>query len=274
MTNKIINLYTIFRYLIKDQNFLLTIIEDNQIKVPMKENDDNIKFDLTKNIINEYVQLEPYEKQEYSTFPEKAKELFLPSFIRFGIKHIIEKNVNIINISFLSMNMDEQIQSYSLLEDFIIHRIHRNYQIDKIKNTKKVKIFNNGLIDELRHGKISSELIQTITGIFEINLIIIDFNKSEIIFFWAKGSKYPYLNLFNQIYYMALIQGNYEPILSNIPLNKEQKQKMYLYILENSSQIKLVSNIKLSIPTLYQLNQWNIPVKIYVNIIEKYYKKQ
>ena len=115
---------------------------------------------------------------------------------------------------------------------------------------------------------------QKIIDIFEINLLIFDLNKIEINLYWTKGSKYPYFNVFKDLYCMSYIQGNYEPIFpADKTVPKQQIQKMYTYILSNVNEIKVISEINISIPTLIILNSWNIEHNIYINILKNFYNK-
>lgn len=279
-----ITLHNIFRYLLDDDSFLSKIIETDESEFEKKKQ--NNKFNLMTDMITEYKLLSPHEIQEYSLFPPKIKDILSPDYIRFGIKNVIEKNLNYINISFLGslnillrpeiykLNIDDQIKNMGLLENFICDRIRRNYRIDRVKNTKKIQSMNKELIKNLNEGKISHELIQTIINIFEINLLIFDLNKIEINLYWTKGTKYPYFNIFKDLYCMSYIQGNYEPIFPADKLvPKQQIQKMYTYILSNVNEIKVISEINISIPTLIILNSWNIEHNIYIDILKKFYNK-
>lgn len=279
-----ITLHNIFRYLLDDDSFLSKVIETDEKEFEKKKR--TSKFNLMTDMVTEYKLLSPHEIQEYSLFPPKIKDILSPDYIRFGIKNVIEKNLNYINISFLSslnillrpetykLNIDDQIKNMGLLESFICDRIRRNYRIDRVKNTKKIQAINKELIKNLNEGKISHELIQKIIDIFEINLLIFDLNKIEINLYWTKGSKYPYFNVFKDIYCMSYIQGNYEPIFpADKTVPKQQIQKMYTYILSNVNEIKVISEINISIPTLIILNSWNIEHNIYINILKNFYNK-
>lgn len=279
-----ITLHNIFRYLLDDDSFLSKVIETDEKEFEKKKR--TSKFNLMTDMVTEYKLLSPHEIQEYSLFPPKIKDILSPDYIRFGIKNVIEKNLNYINISFLSslnillrpetykLNIDDQIKNMGLLESFICDRIRRNYRIDRVKNTKKIQAINKELIKNLNEGKISHELIQKIIDIFEINLLIFDLNKIEINLYWTKGSKYPYFNVFKDIYCMSYIQGNYEPIFpADKIVPKQQIQKMYTYILSNVNEIKVISEINISIPTLIILNSWNIEHNIYINILKNFYNK-
>jgi len=281
-----INLHTIFRHIINDNNFLSTVIETDNREIEHKKNRHD-GFNLMANMIIEYIPLTPYESQTYGLFPSKIKSFISPNYIRLGIKNVIEKNLNIINISFLNslnillrpylykLNIDDHIKNLILLENFISHKIQRNYQIDKIKNTKKVQNINKSLIKDLVEGKISHDLIQYIINIFEINLLVFDLTKSDVYLYWTRGYKYPYFNIFKNLYCMAYVQGNYEPIIpEDYTFIPERIHKMYIHILTCKSEIIYPKGeIELTVSSLLVLDSWNIPDDSYIKIIESFFNK-
>ena len=280
-----INLHNIFCHLTGDQNFLSTIIETSDKIVPKKKSKKN-KFNLMSNMVTEYIPLSPYETQGFSLFPSQFKPYLTPEYVRYGIKNVVEKDLKPINVSFLislnillrpdiyKTNLDEQSRNLSALETFISHKIQRNYQIDKTKNTKKVQMANKEIIVNLSEGKITPIVIQNIVNIFEINLLIFDFRNVEINFYWTKGHKHPYLNFFKNIYCMSYIDGNYEPLMTpNNSLSKEQKEKVYMQILADINDIKCSGDINLFLPSLSVINTWNMPNDIYLLVLEKYFIK-
>lgn len=283
MTN--INLHTIFRHLVGDESFLSTIVETDHKELEQKKNKKN-GFNLMTNMITEYIPLAPYETQSYSLFPSKIKSFISPDHSRLGIRNITEKNFNVINVSFLNslnillrqdiyrLGMEDHMKNLHLLETFIVHKISRNYQIDKTKNTRKVQAANKELIKNLSEGKISHELIQCIINIFEINLLVFDLTKTEISLYWTKGNKYPHLNLFKHLHCMAYVQGNYEPVMPlDKVISKEQIQKMYINILDNLDDIKCFPDINLSLSTLAYLATWDMNQNSFMKIIEKFFNK-
>lgn len=278
-----INLKYIFSYLTKDKDFLSIIIEENPIRNYPKKNKQK-KINLMSNMIVEYLPLSPYETQDYSMLPHIIKTCLSSDYLRLGIKNVMEKNLNIINISFLSslnillrpeiykLNIEDQIKNYNLLENFVCHKIQRNYQIDKIKKTKKMQEINKELMRNLSEGKITHLLIQYIVNIFEINLLVFDLTKMEMYLYWARGTKYPYFNTFNDIYCMSYIQGNYEPIISIGSQDKEQqKRNIYLHILSNIHEFKCIPEINMSVCSLIYMNTWEIDIRTYVQILENFY---
>jgi hypothetical protein len=280
-----INLHSIFRHLTGDDNFLSTVIETDNKEIEQKKNKQK-GFNLMANMVTEYIPLAPYETQNYSLFPHKVKSFLTPDYARFGIRNIMEKNLNVVNISFLNslnilmrpdiykMNIDDHIRNLNLLENFICHKIERNFQIDKTKRTKKVQAINKELIKNLSSGKISHELIQSIINIFEINLLVFDLTKMDIYFYWTKGHKFSYLNFYKNVYCMSYVQGNYEPIMTiNNSISEEQKRKMYIHILTNLHEIKCIPEINLAIHTLIYMDTWNIDSESFVKIIEIFFNK-
>lgn len=282
-----INLHNIFRYISDDEHFLSTVIENN-INNDVKQKKNKQKgYNLMTSMIMEYISLAPFETQNYIMLPHKIKSFLTPDYVRLGVKNVMEKNSNTINISFLNSvnilirpeiyknNNDEYLKNFHLFENFVCHKIQRNYQIDKMKNTKKVQAVNKELIKKLSEGKISHDLIQRIINIFEINLLVFDLTNMDIFLYWSAGHKYPFINLFNNIYSMAYVQGNYEPIM---PVNKfiseEQKKKIYIRVLTNLSEIKCIPELKLTMHSLIYLNSWNIDSESYIKILEHFFRKK
>lgn len=280
-----ITLHSIFRHLTGDETFLSTIITENKTNQVEKKKVKKKGFDLMQNMVTEYVLLSPFETQDYLMLPQKIKMFLTPDYFRFGIKNIIEKDLNVRNISFLnSLNillrpdiykwsLEEHVKNSEFLKDFLCHRIQRNYQIDKTKNTRKVQTWNLQKIKDLTEGKISHELIQTIIDVFEINLLVFDLVKMEICLYWTKGTKYPFFNLFKNIYFMSYIQGNYEPIMSLNSLQEEQKRKIYVTVLTNISEIKCYPDLKMSFCCLVYLNTWDMTAGSYLAILENFFNR-
>lgn len=284
MTN--INLHNIFNYLVDNDNFLSRVIE-TEFEKPKEKKNKNKKSNMMADMVTDYVQLSPYEEQKYISFPYKFKYYMEPTFIRYGIKSTTDKNLNLINVSFLnSINillrpelckatLDEQMRNLSLLENFVCHKISRNFQIDKIKNTKKVQSKNKEITNRLAEGKIVPELIQNVVNIFEINLLIFDFIKNDVYFYWAHGYKYPFFNPFKKLFCMAYIHGNYEPIMPpDNDISDEDKKKIYLRILTNMSEIKCNEKLKIAVHTIMYMETWDMSTNTYIKIMETFFKKK
>lgn len=285
-----IGLHTIFRHLVGNENFLTIIEVPNDVALPAKKQKNtqepmNKVTNMMSDMISDYLTLSLHDIQKYTLFPSEFKSILHPECVRCGVKTFVEKNSMNINVSFLnSLNIllrpelfkskvEDQMRNYSLFEEFIVTKIHGNCRIDKVKNTKKIKATNAELVKNLLHGKITIELIQFIINIFEINLLIFDFVKNEIIFFWSCGHKYPFVNLFNDMYCMADIRGVYEPImpLSN-KIPTEHVQKMYTQILTDAEDyLNCAFPIKVASHSLIQINQWDISPKKYLEIVLKYF---
>lgn len=278
-----ITLHNLFCHLINDDKFLSTVIETDNKDLEHKKNKKK-GFQLT-NLVTEYSTLPPFEAQSCSMFPTNVKYYLQNGYIRYGIKNVMDKNLNILNISFLNslnillrpeicdLNLDEQIKNLIDLEEFVIHMIHRCYQIDKVKRTKKIKNINKEHIKNLSEGKFTHDLIQTIINIFEINLLVFDLITLETFFYWSNGNKYPFFNPFKDIYCMSYIHGNYEPIIAPNVLMMEEKQKIYEKIIISSDNIKCIPKIHISSYAMIYINSWKINNKSYIKICDIYLKK-
>lgn len=282
-----INLHTIFRHITGDEKLLSTVvmIDNNSNSSKKSGRNSKKKFNMMSSVVTEYNRLSQNETQKYRSFPHSVKEYLTPDYKRLGITNMINRNMINVNVSFLNSlnillrpdiyhenNDSVYMKDLILLEEFIQHRLSRNFQIDKvIKNTKKVQVINKELAKNISEGKITHELIQCIVNIFEINLLIFDFTTSEVSFYWTFGSNHPFLNVFKNIHCMAYVQGNYEPLApKNGTVTKDQLQKMYEKILLDKL-IKTQQNIKINVLTAMVINTWdNISDDNFIKIMENH----
>lgn len=275
-----INLHKIFRTLVNNDEFLSIVNDITPKKIERKNMNSSINLMITE--MNDFYPLTPFECNDYTKFPQFMKKILTSDYYRFGIKNTIERNFNIINISFLnSINMilrpnlrssttDDHVKNFYLLEDYINDAIRCNSQIDKIKNTKRIKKLNNEIINNMIEGKISHELIQYVVNIFEINLLIFDMGRMETWFYWAHGWKYPFINFFNDLHVMVYVHGNYEPVLTQ-KSSPHLTHYIYLRILENINSIKFQKKLEISTVGLLYLSKWKLnPVDL--ESISKIYK--
>jgi len=285
-----INLHTIFCHLVDDPTFLSVVVDcsNTHKKTTEKKSNTISNFNIMTDMISDYSQLQVAEIQKYILFPSEFRHFLTPDYVRCGIQSRIEKNMITINMSFLnsinvllrpnvfSYNSLDQQKNYLLFENFIVHKINGNCKIDKTKNTRKMQTVNKEIVKNLVSGKIQPNVIQTIINIFEINLLVFDFMKKEIMFYWSCGDKYPHLNLFNDLYCMAHIHDNYEPIMTlDKTIPDEHIRKMYVDILVNYKDI-IQYNIPINmfIHSLCVLNEWNIPHDKYMTILESYFTQK
>jgi hypothetical protein len=307
------NLQYILSFLVDDPNFLLKIDiinnneyeYDNAVTVTdidtntdtntdtdthtnsrVKNNNGHIKINMAS-IVKKIRPLFIYEKESCSDLPNFAKKFIPTYFYRLGIKNIMDKGINKINISFLNslnvlfrneifgMNPDLQDKNYVDIESFVSTLISRNYHIDKIKNVNNNKLINHDHIKNITEGIITHSLIQRIVNIFEINLVIFDFDKSEIYLYWCHGIKFPFFNFFKKLYMMSFISGNYEPITSlDKQLSDGEKITYYLEFLTNKNNIKFYDQPTLNIYSLLYINKLDIDMQTKLLIYDLYYKKK
>ncbi|CAH6420063.1 Hypothetical protein MVR_LOCUS24 [uncultured virus] len=279
----VINLHSIFRHLVDDEQFLSTIIETETIGTATKTKSKK-GFNLMAGLAQEYAPLAPGETQNYASLPKYIKSFLTPDHVRVGVKNITEKNLSAVNISFLnSLNLllrpdlarasvEEQLKNFGVLEKYVSHMITRNYRIDKVKNTRRVQTVNKELVRNMTEGRVTHDLIQFIINIFEINLIVFDLTAHETLLYWASGHMYPYLNLFRPIFCMAFVRGNYEPImLPNSTLPEELRCRIYSNILLKLPSIKLQQPIKLAPYALSYINTWNISQPTHMFILSTFF---
>lgn len=273
-----INLHKIFRILINNDDFLITKIEKNDTQKTKKKKGMNLVTD----IIAEYKNLLPYESQPCISFTPKMRQFIMPDFIRFGIKCDLEKDLSLVNISFLNslnmllrpdlrtLNIDIHIEAYVSLEAFISHKLQRNYQINKTKNTQKVKQANKKLIENIANGQITHNIIGYITNVFEINLLIFDFNDNSIRLYWTNDTLYSHLNLFKNILCMSLIKEYYEPIIYSGKISNDFNQQIYKKIFANINDVIFYPELSISFLDLIYIDTWNIENKTFLHLIDAY----
>ena len=277
-----ITLHTIFSNLVDDPDFL--VIKQNYEKSDIKTVEKKTGFNMMTDMISDYVSLTQSDVQKCSLFPSEFKDIIPINYMRCGVKNISERNFVNANISFLNslnillrpeifkMPIEEQIRNYELFENFIIHKINGNCRVDKVKNTKKIQNMNKEISKNITSGKIIAETVQSIINIFEINLLIFDFIKNEIVFYWSYGHTYPHINLFNNLYCMSYIHEIYEPIMPvNEAVREESIRKMYVNILTNDS-VFCPLTINFNVKELLVLNDWDIDALDFVTIANKYIK--
>ena len=281
-----ITLHGIFRHIVSDKNFLADIIETECDDIEDNSNK-KIGYKLMPDLSREYVSLAPFERQPYDALPKIAKLFITDEYFRLGIRNITSKNMRAINISFLSSlnillrpelffasnaSIEIQLANFNILQNFIEHKIIRNFRIDKTKNTKKAQMENKKLAEILIGGKMTHTLIDNIVNIFEINLLVLDVVKNIGYFYWTHGTNYPKLNLFKNVYCMTYIEGNYEPI-STIDGNytEIQQRDLYIKILSNPEYIHRSDEITLLDSSFVYISTWEMDTLIWSNIIEQYY---
>lgn len=277
-----INLHSIFCHLTRDDEFLSRVIETDSSTFDKGSKKKN--SNMMHNMVSEYSILAPYEIQKYRSLPYKIKTFLPKGYYRVGIKNVVERVSGNINISFLNclnfmiipdminLDLEDHLRHVATLENYITNMIQANFHIDKIKRSKKIIDINNTLISDLTEGKSTHELISYIVNIFEINLLVFDLSKMETFFYWTHGTKFPFLNLFKNIYAMCFIQGNYEPLLIDERILTEKLiREIYTKILVNQEEITCLMPIQMNIPTLIYLNTWKIDINLYLKIVEKFY---
>lgn len=298
-----INLHNIFRSLVRNDEFLLTVHEIRKVK-------SNKPAVGIMDIMTGPV-LAPGERQAFVDLPEitcSARSSTKPSsghagkrpgmerimeeqedrdefslmisvFLgkgheRLGVKTTREKNFETVRCSFLyslhiiirpdfySMPTVDQEYDHDLFESFLFNTLERNYRIDKIKNTKKIKAVNQNMIQEVRNDSLHHETIRTVINIFEVNLILFDNSVGEIMLYWTSGTKYPFFNFFKPIVYMIRSGDHYEPIVDlrkkdpSHSFGKGYLRRLYKKLFENLHMVKPYPPIAFGIESLIYPSQW------------------
>jgi hypothetical protein len=309
-SKKEMSLQRIFSHLTGDPHFLITITrtKNSGLTTDPKagffwghettDSSDSIQA-MRSNLLNQI------QTQDFGFFPKKLQDI-LPSnsFIKKGIRHRIEKVVNVrqndptskgkfkivsvrrnVNVSFLnSLNMilvkecreaNELDQDLFLdsFEKFIATKITKNYyHIDKDTNTKKMQEKNKNLLELMGSEFVSETLIQIIINIFELNLLVYDVINDRCYFYWARGKTYPHVNLFNRLVFMTRTDGVYEPIIATANVDIDMDQQTYVKILTDE-RIQAVPEIDMNLQNYEYISSWgdNITAAEYAHIFNRYF---
>jgi hypothetical protein len=272
-----INLHTIFRKIVNDDNFMTININRDASAI---EEDINMErgYVMRQNTI-EFIGLKPGEKHGFRKLPVFIHDFLLSSDIdqynitRIGV-HTFSGTVRtfidswniIIRPELATVGENVFVGTSDEFMSFFRSSIIHNNQIDKIKNTRSIQKIHSRIVEDLVLGNINSTVIQKIVNIMETNLLIFDVSNQVMNFYWCAGTIYPFLNLFKKIYCMIKIGDHYEPILydpSFYPI-------IYTKILLNEDIITQTP-IRINTSSLLYFNEWKIAPLDYIAIYTKYF---
>jgi hypothetical protein len=295
MATERISLHYIFRQLVDDDNFLKKIINNTNIDVTgeslSSESQSNSVYDETEKsdielnsierLLNNYSVLQPYNKSNINKLPKHMHIVLMNDnlkYVRYGIKTVIN-NGRPLNISFLNCvniylrrelltaSMTDQSQQVLKLINFVERKIIHNYKITKIKNTPKVKKQNLELVNLIKNGIITDDIIKYVCNIFEINIVIMDMVNDNIYVYWTHGTTYAQPNFHRDILFMTRINDIYEPVLTETEYTYDLYQILYKNIL--LADIISYPALSLSLHNLYDIYNWNDTSAFHL-IIDKY----
>lgn len=264
------NLHKIFQYLVEDSEFL-TIVEHAENAL--------VNNDTLFDIISDVKWLDAGATEEYYDFSELLQKYLSPQYYKYGILPVIEDGNKVVNISFLTslnlllrpnlINKDEYVlEPIDKLEAYLLHSITSNCQIDKTKNTCRVRLRNKQLGELFSKGEFTSDVLTRIVNILEINLVIFDAGTNTNRVYWSFGAKSEHINLFRRAYVMHHNKGDYEPIINSEPFDC---QHLYASIMSNADAFEFIPNLKLSIHSIPYLMSWKCSSKRLVSIINRFY---
>lgn len=273
-TPPVINLHTIFQHLVSDNKFLSkTKIDVVQVEpkpsiptVSITKNSDSDTNTLIPGDVESWTQLNPTIRMLLSNTKYKRHGIRVQPNEKGKAKSFILSLAICLIPSLLNTDIETQTLNMTSLETFLVHRIKCNYQIDKIKNTRKVQEANNQIVYHLKSLMITNEVLNVIVNIFEVNLVIFDLaEKTRVRVHWARGIRHQTFNPHRQLLCMTRIGESYEPLITQTPLAVEDLQQIY-------SRILCLENIglKLDLQTLYYISTWPIKFNLLVHIITRY----
>jgi hypothetical protein len=251
-----IDIKKIFRIILNDQQFLSQQYEEEEVEKVKK------KQDLLHQIYGKTQLLGISQKELASEFPACFTNLITsPNCYRFGIQRT-QAGTDNKNISFLtSLNIllypELTKEKYGILFSandqllsHLIERIKRNYRIDRIKNTKEMQKTNLKIIELLQSGIIVPQMVQYVSDIFEVNILVFDFNATTTEFYWPYSEQFPYFNLYKKLLVFYRDKEFFEPIINK---NAWGTNKIYPRILTNMNDIVFQRKINLSLLQYEQL---------------------
>ena len=293
-----VNLHTIFRALVDNQNYLKTVVKQSSETVERKINAEH-GYRMLDDVIIGYVPLIANIRQDYKYFPTYIKRILDPQhqdsakmqsasyapadkYVRLGVQSKWNKLNNVSFFSSLSLLLHPYLASeycnvqVAALEQFVEYiqdSILRNCQIDKIKNTKSMQTRNKKIADDLFCGNITHDVIQRVINICEINLLVFDLVNETIEFYWTFGVNHPALNLFKDVYCVTVIDNHYEPLLwqGDCADNTWHILQQHIYTQILLTNPTSVAAIQLDDFSLLYLEKWHIKMHDYMMIVGKYY---
>lgn len=260
------NLHKIFQYLVNNDNFL--------VDVEIVSSQPERKATLIADIITDVNELEPGVIEPYEEMSKQLKCYLNESYSRYGIMAVIEKSSRMVNISFLvclDMLLKQEtsysaVNDVSELEAYLSHSIMANCQIDKVKNTSKVKTINKKIQASFMEGDFTNEVLSRIVDILEINLVIFDFDRGINTTYWSHGIKYPTVNPFRRLYAMCHYKGDYTPLIST----SEDYSLVYGAIMSDN-EMEFYPDLKLGMYSLPYINTWDISGSQWCKIIKRFF---
>jgi hypothetical protein len=290
-----INLHNIFRYLVKNDEFLLTVHEVRKIKKEKEKPAIGIieaitgptlnlgerqalseMPDMFCSVISKKINSKSKKKyiEERSEIRVSIKDFLGNGHERLGVQSTWDKNFTTESCSFIcslhiifrpeiySAVPIEQSKDHELFENFLFNMMERNYRIDKTKNTRKAKAINLGMINEIRQDTPQHETIRTVINIFEINLVLFDTLNNQIMLYWTGGTKYPQFNFCKPLAYMIRTGNHYEPIIDLRKKDPYQSfgkgylRRLYKQLFDNIHLVTPYPPIVYGIEGLMYPSQW------------------
>jgi len=258
-----IDIKKIFRTILNDPQFLSQQFEEEEVEKVKK------KQDLLHQISGKYQLLAISQKELASNFPSSFTNLITsPNCYRFGIQRTQAGGDNK-NISFLtSLNIllypELTKEKYGVLYSandqllsHLIERIKRNYRIDRVKNTKDMQKMNLKVIELLQAGTIVPQMMQYVADIFEVNILVFDFNASSTELYWPIAEQFPYFNLYKKLLVFYRDKDFFEPIINK---SSWGTTKIYPRLLININDLVCHRKVKLSLLQYEQLSNADFAV--------------
>lgn len=191
---------------------------------------DNIK---PKNKLNTFITQKSIFNYSIN-FPDKFKELFTDKFYRYGITtHDYENNNISFWASFLTLIDKNFIIPYNNDEFSIINKF-KNELVEKYMKSKLSSLIKSFDKNDLRERmKLDPDIyiLQYITDILDINLLIFDFESTNIYSVYHKDM----MNPWKQTILLSKFKNYWEPIM--MVKNKSETQRLFDY---NDNVIKKI----------------------------------
>lgn len=265
---------------------IITYLSGNNELFIEKEQISNNVIKKTNSLINITARniaiLNQYDKMTLDYLPNNFKNLIPQKMYRIGIKQEFQEEV----VEKTNKKTTDEIKSnnisfYNSMNHFIYDNLKQSSYEEQIKKVNSLKQILTKLISFNTHRKlrykvlkneIDDEVIQSVINVFQRNLIMIDIENNNVIFYNCYSINNNLVNLFCPVNFMIKINNCYEPIFNDVNYTNDD---LYKFIINVFPKYKYNSNIKMNGLYLQYFNKLQIDLNIQIwfikNLVHPYY---
>lgn len=271
-----IQLHEIISYLSGNKDLF---IEKEEIPNTEITKTSNISINITAKNISI---LNQYDKMTLDYLPNNFKNLIPQKMYRIGIKQEFqEKVIEKTNKKTTDEIKSNNISFYNSMNHFLYDNLKQSSYEEQIKKVNSLKQLMTKLISFNTHRKlrykvlkneIDDEVIQSVINVFQRNLIMIDIENNNVIFYNCYSVNNNLVNFFCPINFMIKINNCYEPIFNDVNYTNDD---LYKFIINVFPKYKYNPNIKMNGLYLSYFNKLQIDLNIQIwfikNLVHPYY---